>query len=51
MAEYVLLLAASTGTQVLAGVDRTLREEPMLWIGGAVVLLLVAYWLLRPSRW
>jgi hypothetical protein len=51
MAEYVLLLAASTGAQVLASVDRTLREDTLLWVGAAVVVLLVAGWLLKPRRW
>jgi hypothetical protein len=51
MAEYVLLLAAATGTQVIAGVERTLREDWMLWLGGALVLLLVAGWLFKPRRW
>ena len=51
MAEYVLLLAATTGTQVIASVERTLREDGMLWLGGALVLLLVAGWLFKPRRW
>ena len=51
MAEYVLLLAATTGTQVLASVDRSLRQDTLLWAGGALALLLVASWLFKPRRW
>jgi hypothetical protein len=51
MAEYVLLLAASTGAQVLATVDGIVRQDTLLWVGGALVLLLVAGWLFKPRRW
>ena len=51
MAEYALLLASTTGAQMLATVDRTLREDTLLWAGGALLLLLVAGWLLKPRRW
>ena len=51
MAEYALLLAATTGAQVLANVDRSLREDTLVWLGGGLVLLLVVGWLFKPTRW
>jgi hypothetical protein len=51
MAEYVLLLAASTGAQVLATVDQSLRQDALVWIGGGLVLLVVVGWLFKPRRW
>jgi hypothetical protein len=51
MAEYALLLAASTGTQMLATVESSLRQDTLLWIGGGLVLLVVAGWLFKPRRW
>jgi hypothetical protein len=50
MAEYALLLAASTGTQVLASVDQSLRENTLLWVGGGLMVLLVVGWLFTPRR-
>ena len=51
MAEYAVLLAATTGVQVMATLERSLREDALLWAGGALAMLLVMAWLFKPRRW
>ena len=49
MVEYVILLAASGGT-VLDRVKSSITEDPMLFWGGIAAVVLVAVWVLKPSR-
>ena len=49
MAEYVILLAASGG-QVLDRVTATMTEDPIVFWGGIAAVVLLAVWVLKPSR-
>jgi hypothetical protein len=47
--EYVILLAASGGA-VLDRVKSSIIEDPILFWGGLAAVVLVAVWVLKPSR-
>ncbi len=49
MAEYAILLVASSGTQWLQRLKGALDDPVLLW-GGAAALILVAGWVLKPNR-
>ena len=51
-AEYVHHLhRLAYGTQVLATMDQSFRQDTLLWVGGGLVVLLVVGWLFKPRRW
>ncbi len=49
MAEYAILLAAS-GTRWLDRLHGMVVDDPAVLWGGAAVLLLLAVWVLKPTR-
>jgi hypothetical protein len=50
MVEYVLLLFSATGGSWVDRAARAVTDDPVLLWGGAVVLVLVLGWVLKPNR-
>jgi len=51
MAEYLVLLAASGGIQIVDSVEQSLKQNTLLWAGAGLLLLVVVGWLFKPRRW
>jgi hypothetical protein len=47
--EYLILLSASGGA-VLDRVKSSITDDPMLFWGGIAAVVLIAVWVLKPSR-